>query len=222
MLLQTDVFFFFRIIGMVHLLLQPVAMPDSRENMLLLKKRQLSEINENTWKATPASFLFERHFSFGSFCKHKREELLCLAPQRFLPLSFCWRKTRVSTSEFPVCAAFYLMHLRLWREVQCLGWHSSLLCFWPHRGGGTRTKWVNPELGGLCWKGTTGKKVHLSFITFCLKHMGGIRSYIFILMSWDFEACLEIYARPSVWSETVLWCACTSSIFLWFSPPVIY
>lgn len=95
--------------------------------------------------------------------------------------------------------------------------------FWPHRGGRTRTKWVNLELGGLCWKGTTGKKVHLSFITFCLKHMGRIRSYIFILMSWDFEACLEIYARPSIWSETILlWCACTSSIFLWFSPPVIY
>lgn len=79
-LLQTDVFFFFRIIGMVHLLLQPVAMPDSRENTLLLK-RQLSEINENIWKATPASLLFERHFSFGSSCKHKREELLGLTPQ---------------------------------------------------------------------------------------------------------------------------------------------
>lgn len=36
-LLQTDVFSFFRIISVVHLLFQPVAMPDSRENTLLLK-----------------------------------------------------------------------------------------------------------------------------------------------------------------------------------------
>lgn len=36
-LLQTDVFLFFRIISVVHLLLQPVAMPDLRENTLLIK-----------------------------------------------------------------------------------------------------------------------------------------------------------------------------------------
>lgn len=36
-LLQTDVFSFFRIISVVRLLFQPVAMPDSRENTLLLK-----------------------------------------------------------------------------------------------------------------------------------------------------------------------------------------
>lgn len=222
-LLQTDVFSFFRIISVVHLLLQPVAMPDLRENTLLLKWRQLSEINEKIWKATRASLLFERHFSFGSSCNI--EERNCAASLHTTPPSrFAGEKHVFWHLSFPARAAFYLTHLLLWRgEVQCLRWRSSLLCFWPHRGDGTKMKWVNLVLGGSRWKGTTGRKIHLSFITFCLKHTGKIRSYIFIVMSWDLGACLEIHARPWIWSETILlWCACTSSIFLWFSPPVIY
>lgn len=160
---------------------------------------------------------------FWKLSQHKREEPRCLAPHDPSLSDFAGEKHVFRHLSFPAHAAFYLTRLLLWRgEVQRLCWHGSLLCFWPHRGDGTRTKWVNPELGGLHWKGTTGKKIHLSFITFCLKHMGRIRSYIFILMSWDLGACLEIYARLWIWSETILWCACTSSIFLWFSPPVIY
>ena len=87
-LLQTDVFSFFRIISVVHLLLQPVAMPDSRENMLLLKWRQLSEINENIWKATCASLLFERHFSFGSSRNIKKRN--CAASLHTTPPSLIW------------------------------------------------------------------------------------------------------------------------------------
>lgn len=64
-----------------------------------------------------------------------------------------------------------------------------------------RAKRVNPELGGMHWKGTTGTKIHVSFITFCLEHMERIGSYIFILMSWDLGVCTEIYVSVNlVWN----------------------
>lgn len=156
---------------------------------------------------------------FWNPSQHKREELHCLAPHEPSLSRFAGEKHVFRHLSFPTCVAFYLMCLFLWwGAVQGPCWYSSLICFWPCREDRTRIKWVNPELGGLHWKGTTGKKFRLSFTTFCLKHMGRIRSYILILMSWDLGACLEIYARAWIWFETILCCAYTSSIFLWFSP----
>lgn len=148
---------------------------------------------------------------FWKLLQHKREGPFCLTPHDPSISCFAGEKHVLRHQSFPAHALFYLTCLLFW-WCQCLCWHSSLLCFWPHRGDRTRTKWVNPELGGLLWK-----KIHHSFITFCLKHKGRIRHYIFILMSWDMGAFLETYARPWIQSESILWCACTSSIFLWFS-----
>lgn len=211
-------FSFFRIINVVHLLLQPVAMPDSRENTLLLKWRQLSEVNENIWKATRASLLFERHFSLGTLCNIKERN--CTASLHMSPPSLVLleKNTCFDIWVFQLALPSTSCACSFGEERSSVCWHSSLLCFWPRRGGWARIKWVNPELGGLHWKGTTGKKFHLSFTTVCLKHMGRIRSYILISMSWGLGACLEIYARAWIWFETILCCAYTSSIFLWFSP----
>lgn len=156
--------------------------------------------------------------------QHKREELRCLAPHDPSLSPSAGEKRVFLHLSFPARAAFYLTRLLLWwGEVQCPCWCCSPLCFWPRRGDWTRKKRVSLELVGLRWKGTTGKKIHLSFITFRFKYMGRIRSYIFILESWDLGAYIDIYARLWVGSETILlWCACTSSVFLWFSCPVIY
>lgn len=145
-LLQTDVFSFFRIISVVHLLFQPVAMPDLRENTLLLKWRQLSEINENIWKAIRASLLFERHFSFGSPCNIKErncaavlhmtspslvllEKNTCFdiwVLQRMLPSTSCacsfGEKSSVSVGAAPCFASDHSEETELERSALIWSW----------------------------------------------------------------------------------------------------
>lgn len=128
---------------------------------------------------------------------HERAELRCPVPR--IP-SLC-----LFAGEEHMCRALLSLpahaaiHLTLPSPsqggVQRLCWHSSLACL-------DQADETEREPSGLIqsWVGCAGREQSgtgscASFITFCLRHMGRIRSCVFISTSWGLGVWTEIYAR---------------------------